>query len=79
MEIFEPTKKEIFLSLKNVHGCCWLGGKGCECYSRQLKSCFEEEKRRLTKKEFTEKELDENIKKNTEVWTEIMSSGIFDL
>lgn len=77
MKIIEPTKNEVFNSLKMR--CIWLGGKGCECYSRQLKECYESEKRHLTKTEYTEEELDENIKRNTEIWTEILSSDIFDL
>ena len=44
-------KKEVFSRLCK-DGCCWLGGHGCECYSRQLKLCYSEmEKRILAERE----------------------------
>ena len=39
-EEYIPTKNEIFNHLR-CSGCTWCGGRGCECYSRTLKECFE--------------------------------------
>ena len=58
MKVIKPTKQEVFNSLRQG-GCCWLGGHGCECYSRQLKSCFELEEKRLTRTEYTEEEIEQ--------------------
>lgn len=72
MTTIKPTKNEIFNELR-LNGCTWCGGHGCECYSRQIKSCYEETEKRLTKTIKTEEEIKEDIAYNEKVWSEIMS------
>ena len=52
MKVITPTEKEVFNSLR-LGGCTWCGGQGCQCYSRQLKNCYKEEEKRLTRVEYT--------------------------
>lgn len=56
MKVKKPSKQEVFNSLR-AFGCCWLGGQGCECKSRQLSSCYKAEEIRLTKTMLTEEEI----------------------
>lgn len=71
MEKIEPTKKQVFDELRYSTGCCWLGGTGCQCYSRQLCYCFNETKKRLTKTEYTEEEIKEAQARNAEAMDNI--------
>jgi len=65
MEIIKPTKNQVFNKLKH-DGCSWLGGKGCECYSRQMKSCYETAEKDLTKIIYTAEEIEQNEKENAQ-------------
>ena len=65
-----PTKKEVFNSLKSF-GCCWLGGQGCECKSRQLKECYKAEEKRLTKTTLTEEEIKQAKENNKNAMNEL--------
>lgn len=56
MTVVTPTKQEVFNSLR-AFGCCWLGGQGCECKSRQLSECYKAEETRLTKTVLTGEEI----------------------
>ena len=56
MTVVMPTKQEVFNSLR-AFGCCWLGGQGCECKSRQLSECYKAEESRLTKTVLTDDEI----------------------
>ena len=71
MEKIEPTKKQVFEELRCGKGCCWLGGHNCHCYSRQLKQCFEEKKKSLTKTILTEEEIKEAQSRNAEAMDNI--------
>ena len=71
MEKIEPTKKQVFDELRYVTGCCWIGGSGCHCHSRQLCQCFNEMKERLTKIEYTKEEIAEAQKRNAEAMDNI--------
>ncbi len=69
----EPTRKEIFDELRK-DGCCWLGGQGCECFSRQLCVCFDEKKREMTRASApakTPEEIAADIEHNKKVCAEI--------
>ena len=58
MKIIVPTKKEVFEAMKS-DGCTWCGGCGCECTARiNMPTCFEITKRNLTRKEYTEDEIE---------------------
>lgn len=70
MKITKPTKGEVFQELRAI-GCCWLGGSGCHCYSRQIKQCYEEAEKRLTKKTLTDEEIQQAQKKHDETWKQI--------
>lgn len=66
MKIHEPTKKEVFEALK-LDGCTWCGGCGCECTARiNMYTCFEIAKERLTVKQYTAEEIEEQKKKAKE-------------
>ena len=71
MEVIKPTKKQVFKELREVDGCCWLGGKGCHCYSRQLKGCYADTERRLTITYYTDEEIMERKLKNAKFIEEI--------
>ena len=71
MEKIEPTKKQVFDELRYGTGCCWLGGSGCHCYSRQLCQCFNEMKERLTTIEYTKEEIAEAQKRNAKAMQDI--------
>lgn len=66
-----PTKKQVFDELRYGTGCCWLGGSGCYCYSRQLCNCFNEMKERLTRTEYTEEKIAEAQKRNAKAMQDI--------
>ena len=66
-----PTKKQVFDELRYNTGCCWLGGSGCHCCSRQLYQCFNEMKERLTRTEYTEEEIAEAQKRNAKAMQDI--------
>ena len=55
----KPSRQEVFDELRR-QGCCWVGGHGCECRSRQLKSCYEiAEKNLMPSPVFTPSEAEE--------------------
>lgn len=68
MKVIEPTDKQVFDSLKKCKGCMWLGGHGCKCYSRSLESCFNDEKKALTRYEYTDEEIKKGQEENTKAW-----------
>lgn len=70
MKVIKPTKKEVFDSLR-ASGCCWLGGHGCTCYSRQLKQCYHEEEKRLKKTVYAEDEIKQMQIENQKAMQEI--------
>lgn len=72
MKIIKPSKNEVFNELRE-NGCTWCGGKGCECYSRQLKACYEETEKRLEKVVKTEEEINTEIECNKKICEEIFS------
>lgn len=80
MEVVTPTKREVFDSLKSF-GCCWLGGQGCECVSRQLSTCYKAEEKRLTKTALTEEEINQAKENNKNAMNEIdeMLGELFEL
>lgn len=79
MKIIKPTKEKIFGYLKNDIGCSWLGGHGCECYSRQIKDCYYEAEKRLTKEIKTKDEINKEVKANKTLWDEIYQSNAFKI
>lgn len=70
MITIRPTKQQVFNSLREK-GCCWIGGHGCECYSRQICQCYAEEEARLTKSEPSAAEIKQAQEDNERVWREI--------
>ena len=70
MEIIKPTKQEVFNSLRSF-GCCWLGGPGCECKSRQLGECYKSEEKRLVKTELTETEIKQAKENNKKAMNDL--------
>lgn len=70
MKVIKPTKKEVFDELR-LGGCCWLGGRGCECESRQLSSCYAEAEKRLTRIEKTPEEIAQDIIDNKKAMQDI--------
>lgn len=64
MKIIEPSHIEIMRNLN----CCWFGSynyKKCMCHNRgQFKDCYQKEKQRLTKTEYTEVEIMEMKRQN---------------
>lgn len=70
MKVKEPSKQEVFNSLR-AFGCCWLGGQGCECKSRQLSSCYKAEQSRLTKTMLTEEEIKQAKANNAKAMNEL--------
>ena len=80
MKVITPTEKEVFNSLR-LGGCTWCGGQGCQCYSRQLKNCYKEEEKRLTRVEYTEEEIREFQEVNKKTWEDIdeVLNSLFDV
>lgn len=72
MEIIKPTKQQVFNSLRQ-NGCCWLGGHGCECYSRQLSTCFADEEARLTKSIPSAEEIAQSQAAHEDLWRDILN------
>lgn len=70
MKYVSPSINEVYNSLR-ASGCCWLGGKGCECYSRQLKQCYQAEEKRLTKTVYTDDEIKQMQIENQKAMAEI--------
>lgn len=70
MKVIVPTKQEVFNSLR-AFGCCWLGGQGCECKSRQLSECYKAEEKRLTKTLLTEEEIEQAKENNKAAMDEL--------
>lgn len=70
MKVVKPTRQQVFNSLREK-GCCWLGGTGCECYSRQLGNCFSDEEKRLTKTELSASEIEQSQISHEREWNEI--------
>ena len=66
MQIIKPTKKEVFEEMRKGDGCCWLGGRGCQCYNKSwnIKGCYESAEKRLTKTIYTEEEIAEHTENN---------------
>ena len=59
MKTINPTKKEVFEAMK-MDGCTWCGGCGCECTARiNMSTCFKLVEKRLVRKEYTAKEIEE--------------------
>lgn len=71
MQVGNPTKQEVFDELRRNIGCCWLGGTGCQCHSRQLGQCFKETERSLTKTILTDEEIKEGQARNAVAMKEI--------
>ena len=69
MKEIKPTTKEVFDELRKE--CCWLGGTGCECKSRQLKYCYNETEMRLTRIAKTPEEIQQEIEHNQQAMREI--------
>lgn len=69
MKIIKPTKEQIFRELRKT--CCWLGGSGCECKSRQLSVCYADTEKFLTKTEYTEEEIKQKQKQNQKAMKDI--------
>ena len=57
MQVIKPTKQEVFDELRKNIGCCWLGGAGCQCRTRQLGQRFKNKKKNLTKTILTGEEI----------------------
>ena len=70
MKVNAPTKQEVFNSLR-AFGCCWLGGQGCECKSRQLSECYKAEEKRLAKTILTEEEIKQAKANNAKAMDEL--------
>lgn len=70
MTVVMPTKQEVFNSLR-AFGCCWLGGQGCECKSRQLSECYKAEESRLTKTALTDDEIKRAKENNQKAMDEL--------
>lgn len=70
MKTCMPTKKEVFDSLR-AFGCCWLGGQGCECKSRQLCECYKAEEKRLTKTILNDEEIEQAKENNKKAMNEL--------
>ena len=70
MTVIKPTKQQVFESLREK-GCCWVGGHGCACYSRQICDCFVEEEKRLTKTELSDSEIEQSQFLHEQTWKEI--------
>lgn len=71
MQVIKPTKQEVFRELRQFTGCCWLGGTGCECRSRQLGICYKEAEQRLTKTILTDEEIKAGQARNAAAMKEI--------
>ena len=80
MQEVKPTKERVFEELRKGCGCCWLGGQGCHCYSRQLKRCYEEAEKRLTRTERTPEEIERAKATNQKAMQELneLLSDFFD-
>ncbi len=64
MKIIEPTHKEIMQFLDCCHYSKWHKGQ-CTCHAPgQFKSCYEQAKRRLTRTEYTEEEIQQAREEN---------------
>lgn len=70
MKVVVPTKQEVFNSLR-AKGCCWVGGQGCQCYSRQLKDCYCAEEKHITKISYTDDEIKQMQLNNQKAMAEI--------
>lgn len=66
MQVVKPTKNEVFTYLRKTIGCCWLGGSGCQCKSRQLSNCYADAERQLTKTIKTPEEMQQEQKEHEE-------------
>lgn len=71
MQVVKPTKQEVFDELKKNIGCCWLGGIGCQCRTRQLGQCFKETENNLTRTILTGQEIKAGQARNAAVMKEI--------
>ena len=71
MERIEPTHKEIMTELDCCYYSRWHKGI-CECKSpNQFKSCYEAEKKRLTRTVLTEEEIMQKQKANAKAMLDI--------
>lgn len=71
MQVVKPTKQEVFDELRKNIGCCWLGGAGCQCHSRQLSQCFKATEKNLTKTILTGEEIKAGQARNAAAMKEI--------
>lgn len=74
MKRIEPTHIEIMKNLNCVHHG-YLGRHKCVCTSPHMfKGCYEIEKERLTKIEYTEEEIQEQIAQNATAMNKLEKS-----
>lgn len=74
MKVIEPTKREVFDEMKAC-GCTWCGGHGCECHMKvNMSGCFNDTKKRLTRTEYTEDEIREQVQENEKAIKEYMEA-----
>lgn len=71
MQVIKPTKQEVFDELRKNIGCCWLGGTGCQCDSRQLGQCFKETENKLIRTILTDEEIKAGQARNAAAMKEI--------
>lgn len=71
MQVIKPTKKEVFNYLRKTTGCCWLGGAGCQCKSRQLSNCYADAEKQLTKTIKTPEEIQQDQKEHEQFLNDI--------
>lgn len=77
MKIIEPTHKEVMQNLRCCH-YSYLNKKSCICNNpEQFKSCYEKEKQRLTKTEYTEVEIME-MKRQNEIAMKELEEAIYN-
>lgn len=72
MQIIKPDKKEVFKRLRTHTGCTWLGGNKCSCHSKsQMRYCFDDTEKWLTKTILTDAEILEGQAKNEKAMNDL--------
>lgn len=74
MQIIMPDKKEVFEHLRTQTGCTWLSGSGsrCCCHSKsQMRYCFDDTVKRLTKTILTDAEILEGRAQNEKAMNDL--------
>lgn len=72
MKIIKPDKKEVFEHLRTQTGCTWLGGSKCRCHSKsQMRYCFDDTVKQLTKTILTDAEILESQAKNEKAMNDL--------